>query len=333
MRLLNLAAVRGARADYEVYSKAGLRQLGFCVKFLLEFGRGRRVAQQVSRTHISRKELKKDEFRESFAHGAEAVRSHQQSVALVVGALLLIAVAIIGWRIYSQRKTTQASAALDDAMKTYQARIRTAAEPVTDPNEVTYRREEQVRGCSKKFDGIVVSFGRTKPGQARYYAAICYEQLGKYDIAEQDLNAVESSGDNDLASLAKFQHAGLYATTGKTQPAIDLYNQLIRNDPSALVPKPVVMLSLAELYGRTNPPEATRLLNQIKVWSIRMLTRRKRRRSGWNCRQHRRSRRKSRPAQRSAPGIELRDDACAARYGCAAHARSSFSRGAASVPK
>ena len=142
----------------------------------------------------------------------------------MAGALLLIAVAIIGWRIYSQRKTTQASAALDDAMKTYQARIRTAAEPVTDPNEVTYTDEKnKYSDAAKKFDGIVASFGRTKPGlQARYYAAICDQQLaGKYDIAEQDLNAVENSGDNDLALLAKFQHAGLYATTGKTQPAID----------------------------------------------------------------------------------------------------------------
>lgn len=226
------------------------------------------MAQQVSRTHISRKDLKKDEFRDGFVHSAEAVRSHQGSIALVVGVIVLLAVAIIGWRIYSQRKTTQASSALDDAMKTYQARIRTPADPpATDPTEVTYTDEKNKwADAAKKFDAIVISYGRTKPGlQARYYAAVCYVQLGKNDLAEQDLNAVENSGDADLAALAKFQHAGLDATTGKTQPAIDLYNQLMRNNPSALVPKPLVMLSLAELYGHTNPPEATKLLNQIKV--------------------------------------------------------------------
>lgn len=225
------------------------------------------MPQHASRQHISRKDLKKDEFREGFVHGAEAVRSHQQSIGIVVAALLLIAVAVIGWRIYSQRKTTQAAEALDDAMKTYQARIRTAAEPVTDPNEVTYTDEKnKYQDAAKKFDGIVISFGRTKPGlEARYFAAICYIQLAKYDIAENDLNAVESGGDSDLAALAKFQHAGLYAATGKNQQAIDLYNQLMRNNPSALVPKPMVMLALAELYGRTNPQESTRLLNQIKV--------------------------------------------------------------------
>lgn len=225
------------------------------------------MAQQVSRSHISRKELKKDEFREGFAHGAEAVRSHQQSIALVVGAILLIAVAVVGWRIYSQRKTTQASAALDDAMKVYQARIRTASEPATDPNEITYTDEKnKFSDAAKKFDGIVALYSRTKPGlEARYYAALCYVQLGKYDVAEQDLSAVESSGDTDLAALAKFQQAGIYAANGKPQQAIELYNELMRNNPSALVPKPIVMLSLAELYGRTNPAEATRLLNQIKV--------------------------------------------------------------------
>jgi TolA-binding protein len=32
-----------------------------------------------------------------------------------------------------------------------------------------------------------------------------------------------------------------------------------------LVPKPLVMLSLASVYSHTNPAEATKLLNQIKV--------------------------------------------------------------------
>jgi TolA-binding protein len=152
-------------------------------------------------------------------------------------------------------------------MKTYQARIRTAAEPVTDPTEISYTDEKnKYQDAAKKFDAIVASYSRTKPGlEARYFAAVCYMQLGNNAVAEQDLNAVENSGDSDLSALAKFQHAELYAETGKTQPAIDLYNQLMRNNPSALVPKPLVMLSLAELYSRTNPPEATKLLNQVKL--------------------------------------------------------------------
>jgi TolA-binding protein len=43
-----------------------------------------------------------------------------------------------------------------------------------------------------------------------------------------------------------------------------LYNQLL-NSNSVLVPKPLVMLSLAELYRTSNPAEATKLLNQVKA--------------------------------------------------------------------
>ena len=45
--------------------------------------------------HISRKELKKDEVRETFAHGAEAVMLHQQLTMWLVVAALAIAVGIL----------------------------------------------------------------------------------------------------------------------------------------------------------------------------------------------------------------------------------------------
>jgi TolA-binding protein len=35
-------------------------------------------------------------------------------------------------------------------------------------------------------------------------------------------------------------------------------------NPTVLVPKPLVMLALADVYSHSNPAEATKLLNQIK---------------------------------------------------------------------
>jgi len=66
--------------------------------------------------HISRKELKKDEIRETLAHGAEAVISHQRLVGSAVTVAVVVGLAIVGWRFYSERQTVKASAALDDAM-------------------------------------------------------------------------------------------------------------------------------------------------------------------------------------------------------------------------
>jgi TolA-binding protein len=225
------------------------------------------VAQRASRQHISRKDLKKDEFRETLTHGAEAVRLHQQAVSTVVIAAVVIAAAVLGWRFYAQHKTAQASAALADAMKIYEAPVRSAGEPApAEVNGPSYTDEtKKYQDAAAKFEAVASAYGRTRPGlEARYYAAVCYQQLGRYDLAKKNLNTVESSGDADMAALARFQLAGLDAVSGNSQQAIALYNQLL-NSNSVLVPKPLVMLSLAELYRTSNPAEATKLLNQVKA--------------------------------------------------------------------
>src|SRR5215813_13103228 len=73
--------------------------------------------------HISRKELKQDKIRESFEHGAEAVYSHSKAAGILVAVILIIVVGYAAWKFYSDRQTLQASAALDEAMKTFNARI------------------------------------------------------------------------------------------------------------------------------------------------------------------------------------------------------------------
>ena len=74
--------------------------------------------------HLSRKELKQDKIRESLEHGAEAVYSHSQAAAILVGVVLAVVLIYGGWKFYSDRQTVLASAALDDAMKIYNAPIR-----------------------------------------------------------------------------------------------------------------------------------------------------------------------------------------------------------------
>ena len=215
--------------------------------------------------HILRKDLKKDEIRDKFVHGVESVASHQQALWLVIAAALVAALAVFGWNSYAQRQTAKASAALDDAMKIFQARIRTAGEPA-DPAEVTYLDEKnKYTDAEKKFVAVASQYGRTKPGQmARYYAALSEVQLKQYGEAEKNLNQVVSGGDESLASLAKFQLAGVYLQENKGPQAADLYKQL-SDKPSVFVPKPMAMLALADYYRKTDPAQATKLYNQIKL--------------------------------------------------------------------
>jgi predicted negative regulator of RcsB-dependent stress response len=215
--------------------------------------------------HILRKDLKKDEIREKFVHGFESVASHQQALWFAVTAALVVALAVFGWNSYARRQTARASAALDDAMKVFQARIRNASDPVIDPTEITYLDEKnKYTDAGKKFLQVANQYGRTKPGQvSRYYAALSEAQLKQYADAEKNLSQVVSGGDDNLASLAKFQMAALYLQENKGAQAVDLYKQL-SDKPSVFVPKPMSLLALADYYRKTDPAQATKLYNQVK---------------------------------------------------------------------
>ncbi len=179
--------------------------------------------------HISRKELKTDEFRETLAHGAEAVLSHQQLALYVVGAIAIVALAVFGWRFYAERQTVKAAAAYDDAMKVFKARIRTAGEPAGDPSEITYSEDKnKYDDADKKFEAVAKQYSRTRPGQiSAYYAALCLEHLNRDLEAQKWLEQVINSGDPDFVSLARLELAQLDDRNNKAADAEKIYQDLV----------------------------------------------------------------------------------------------------------
>jgi predicted negative regulator of RcsB-dependent stress response len=214
--------------------------------------------------HISRKELKTDEVRNTLAQGAEAVLSHKQFTTYILVAAVVLAAAIFGWKAYSERQTVKASAAFDDAMKIFQARLRTPVEPV-EPSEVTYVDEKtKYNDAAKKFDDVAKKYPRTRPGQlADYYLALSDEKLGKDADAKKLFQTVSDGSDEEFSSMSRFQLAQLDDRSGADAEAVKLYQQLI-DKPTVLVPKPLVMLALAEHYRQKDPAQAAKLYVQIK---------------------------------------------------------------------
>jgi predicted negative regulator of RcsB-dependent stress response len=216
--------------------------------------------------HISRKELKTDEVRETFAHGAEAVLSHQGLTLYLLAAALVVAVAIFGWRTYTERQTVKASAAYDDAMSAFQARVIAAGDPPAAPSEVTYPNDNaKYTDAAKKFNDIAGKYPRTRPGiLSKYYTALCDDHLGKDDDAKKLLQQLTGSSDADFAAMSRFQLAQIEDRTGQSDDAAKLYQQVI-DKPSLLVPKAVAMLALAQHYAAKDPTQAAKLFSQIKT--------------------------------------------------------------------
>ncbi len=215
--------------------------------------------------HISRKELKTDEIRESIVHGAEAALAHQKQLWIYGGAVLAIVLAVVGWRFYSQRQTVKATAAFEEAAKIFNARIRLPQEP-EQPGEPSYVDERnKFTDAAAKFAQVAGDYSRTRPGQmARYYAGLCHERMGSHDEALKWFAEVQSGGDAELASLARLRTARIYEITGKGEEAVKVYQQLIAN-PTTMVSKPVALLALADSYLTSNPAEAEKLYTQIRA--------------------------------------------------------------------
>jgi predicted negative regulator of RcsB-dependent stress response len=213
---------------------------------------------------LTRKELKTDEVRETLVHGADFVFGHQAITFLLVIIGVVVALGIFGWKTYAERQTVKAAAAYDDAMKVFDARVRSPLEP-QQPGELTYTDEKnKYTESARKFEDVAKKYPRTRPGQlASYYEAISQERLSNNDAAKKLLQNLADSGDEDFAAMARFELAQLDDRLGQGDEAVNLYKKLIAK-PAVLVPKPVVMLALAQHYTASNPAEASKLFAQIK---------------------------------------------------------------------
>jgi hypothetical protein len=214
--------------------------------------------------HISRKELKQDKVRETIEHGAEAVLSHTRIAAIVALLSIVVASGYIAWYFYSDRQNAESSAALEDAMKIYSARIRGAGEP-QEPGEISYTDPTQrAQDASLKFIAAATKYPSTNAGKmARYYSALCMEDLERHNQALEELKKLSAGGDKELAALAQYQIAVINSRTGQAEEAIKQF-RLLADKSSIFVPRPLVLLELAGLLKQSHPQEAAAVYQQIK---------------------------------------------------------------------
>lgn len=214
--------------------------------------------------HLTRKELKQDLIKEKIEHGAEAVYSHSKATGLLVLVVLLAIVGYASWKFYSDRQNLQASAAFDDAMKSYTGRIGNAGE-APDASELSFPNEQaRSQDALQKFTAVAEKYPRTNSGrQATYYSALCMEDLERHNQALEALKKLSDGSDKELAAMANYQIANIYARTGKLDDAVKTYRALIAAN-SVFVPKGLLLIELGDLLSQSNASEAKSLYEQAK---------------------------------------------------------------------
>jgi hypothetical protein len=214
--------------------------------------------------HISRKELKQDKIHDAIEHGAEAFYLHKQITLVILLVILAGAIGYGTWSVYHDRQTAAASQALDQAMRAYNGRIGGSPDP-QDPSDVSYADETaRSNDALNKFNAVASKYPNTNPGrQARYYAALCLENLERQNQALEDLKKLSSGSDKELANMAQYQIGIIYERSGKTDDAAKIFRDLAEKR-SVFVPRPVALLELANALRQSNPKESANVYQQIR---------------------------------------------------------------------
>jgi predicted negative regulator of RcsB-dependent stress response len=214
--------------------------------------------------HLTRKELKQDKIHDALEHSAEAVYTHKQTSIIVLAVVLIVAASYGVWSVYHERQTAAASGAFDTAMKAYSGHIGSAPDPA-EAGEQSYADEAaRSNDALAKFTVVADKYPSTSPGRlARYYAALCLEDLDKENQALEELKKISNGSDKELASMAQYQTAVLYSRTGKPDDAAKIYRALA-DKPSVFVTRPLALLELAGVLRQTNPKEAATVYQQVK---------------------------------------------------------------------
>jgi len=211
----------------------------------------------------TRHALKQDNLVQATNTGLDWLKENRSRVLrTTVPVIVLIAAVIVGIVLWNQ-KSAQADIALGKALSTYGANIAQPGQPAMPGVYAT--AADRAREANKQFLDVASRYGWLGAGkQAHYFAGLSYIDLVQNGPAEAELQKAISSGNGDLAPLAKMALAGLYHRTNRDSQAIDLYKQLIAK-PSDAVPASQAQIALAELYQSSNNiPAAKEIYAKLK---------------------------------------------------------------------
>lgn len=216
-----------------------------------------------------RHDLKHDRFAETVAGTAAgtltwATEHRPKMIGGVVAAVLIVGLAVGGWFWYQQQQE-KANDLLGHAVHVYDTPLRPPGTPVMPGIETFASAAERAQAARRDFAALASQHPFTSAGKmAQYFVGLTYRDEGNTAQAEKSLQEVAGSSNHEVASLAKYALASLYAANNRNPDAIKMYKDLI-DHPSATVSKAATQLELAGLYEQVQQPvEAARLYDQVK---------------------------------------------------------------------
>ncbi|MGP0018616.1 MAG: tetratricopeptide repeat protein [Candidatus Sulfotelmatobacter sp.] len=217
----------------------------------------------------TRHQLKQDAFSRVTIDAAEKTAhwtvEHRSTVIYSTVAIAVVLALVIGGWYYLNTQDEKASLELAQAVRTMETQLRPVGTPEQPDFPTFTSAKERSQAAQKKFQAIVDKYPHTRTADmAHYFLGVTAANLQDNAAAESNFKEVISSGNREVASVAKSALAAFYGQTNRVKEGAALYQELI-NKPTVSVSKVTAELQLAELYQNSNQPlDAKRLYEQVK---------------------------------------------------------------------
>jgi TolA-binding protein len=205
--------------------------------------------------HLTRKEMKRDDFASAVGRGMEYAESHVRTLVIGLVVLALLAVVLLAGRVYLGQRATKANEALTQAMKVFQAPIEATGAKPDDPKSPTFADAAARRARAKQlFEGVKSDYGMSDAADVAglYLAQIAAEE-GQLDKARELWTSfVDDNPKNILAGEARVNLIALDRQQGKSEDLAQRLKSMLEEEEPGL-PKDVILFELAttqEALGR-----------------------------------------------------------------------------------
>jgi len=214
-------------------------------------------------SRITRKELKQDKFALEVEHTFTFFEEHQKDITRYGAVIVVVAVLIVGYVMYSRKQHTEREQALASAIRVQEAPVSLTPDArggLTFPTE-----EAKNQAALKAFGDLATKYSGSNEGEiAQYYLGSIKADEGKLADAEKTFLEVSQKGDEKYASLAKLSLAQIYFSDGRDTQGEKILRDLMAS-PTVFVSKEQATITLARYYMTKKPAEARKLLEPLRT--------------------------------------------------------------------
>ncbi|HEV8632127.1 MAG TPA: tetratricopeptide repeat protein [Thermoanaerobaculia bacterium] len=206
----------------------------------------------MSSQRLSRKEIKHEIRDDAFRHSVEAsydyVRGHRRNLLLGIGGVVLLALAVLGFRTWQQQRESGAGELLGQAIKVTEAPVVASGAKPDDPDAPSFAdeksRDARARQLLEKLESDYSGTGSADVGKV-YLARLALLQGKVADARKLWQSFLDDHPDHMLAAAVRLSLLDLDRKDGKAERVVERLRADLDKDEKPL-PEDVMLYELGE---------------------------------------------------------------------------------------